>query len=93
MDFYGSIVQEINGTQGWSYVSVELTRLPVPGDLAEAGWHAEDFDRLSVAYGLSLAGHEESSLGRIVRSIEVPDIRTCNGASEDASIYISKDQM
>jgi hypothetical protein len=93
MDFYGSIVREINDTQGWGDVSVELTRLPVPGDLAETGWHADDFDRLSVAYGLSLAGHGESSLGRIVRSIEVPDVRPNRRDDDDGSRYISKDQM
>lgn len=92
MEFYARVVKAINETQGWKAVSVELTRLPVPGDLAEIGWHAEDFDRLSVAYGLSLAGDGDARLGRIVRAIEVPDFKPlARGSSEQR--FVSKDQM
>ena len=44
MQFYGNIGESINGTRGWD-VSVETMRLPVPQDLVDTGWHADDFDR------------------------------------------------
>jgi hypothetical protein len=91
MKFYGSIGEAINGTSGW-HVSVEVMRLPVPQDLVDTGWHADDFDRLSVAYGLSLAGNGETTLGSIVRAIDVPEVQPyCPPKREDN--YVSKDQM
>ena len=91
MQFYGNIGDAINGTRGWD-VSVEPMRLPVPQDLIDSGWHADDFDRLSVAYGLSLAGNGETTLGKIVRAIDVPDARAYVPPVREDS-YISKDQM
>jgi len=91
MQFYGGIGAAINDTSGW-HVSVEVMRLPVPQDLVDTGWHADDFDRLSVAYGLSLAGNGETTLGRIVRAIDVPEVQPyCPPKREDN--YVSKDQM
>ncbi len=91
MQFYGSIGDAINGTPGW-HVSVELMRLPVPQDLVDTGWHADDFDRLSVAYGLSLAGNGETTLGTIVRDIDVPDVQPYRAPKREDN-YVSKDQM
>lgn len=91
MGFYKRIGEAINRTAGW-HVSVEEMRLPVPQDLVDGGWHADDFDRLSVAYGLSLAGRDQTTLGLIVRSIEVPDIGP-NLQQEKDDRFISKDQM
>jgi hypothetical protein len=91
MQFYGNIGEAINGTRGWD-VSVETMRLPVPQDLVDTGWHADDFDRLSVAYGLSLAGNGETTLGRIVRAIEVPDAKPYVSPARDDA-FVSKDQM
>ncbi len=91
MQFYGNIGEAINGTRGWD-VSVETMRLPVPQDLVDTGWHADDFDRLSVAYGLSLAGDGETTLGRIVRAIEVPDAKPYSPPVRDDA-FVSKDQM
>lgn len=91
MGFYRRIGEAINRTPGW-HVSVDEMRLPVPQDLADGGWHADDFDRLSVAYGLSLSGQGETTLGRIVRSIEVPDVRPYQRQDRD-DLFVSKDQM
>lgn len=91
MNFYGGIGEAINGTSGW-HVSVEVMRLPVPQDLVDTGWHSDDFDRLSVAYGLSLAGNGETTLGRIVRAIDVPDVQPYRPPKREDD-YVSKDQM
>lgn len=91
MLFYSGIGAAINSTSGW-HVSVEVMRLPVPQDLVDTGWHADDFDRLSVAYGLSLAGNGETTLGSIVRAIEVPDVQPYRAPKREDN-YVSKDQM
>lgn len=91
MEFYRTIGAAINDTPGWR-VRVEVMRLPVPQELADMGWHSDDFDRLSVAYGLSLGGRGETALGRIVRDIEVPDVPLHRQTSQEDR-YLSKDQM
>jgi hypothetical protein len=91
MQFYGGIGQAINTTASW-HVSVEVMRLPAPQDLVDTGWHVDDFDRLSVAYGLSLAGNGETTLGEIVRAIDVPDAQAYVRPNREDN-YVSKDQM
>ncbi|MDP3883675.1 hypothetical protein [Hydrogenophaga sp.] len=91
MSFYSDIGSAINSTPNWC-VSVDMMRPPVPQELAEAGWHPEDFDRISVAYGLSLAGQGETSLGAIVRAIDVPDAPKREGTVVEDR-YVSKDDM
>lgn len=86
MMFYQGIQDSINSTPNWS-VGVELMKMPVPSELVEVGWTADEFDRISVAYGLSLGG-----LGSIVRSIDVPDVRLYTPQGSDEK-YISKDQV
>ena len=91
MKYYGNIGQAINGTRGWD-VSVETMRLPVPQDLVDTGWHTDDFERLSVAYGLSLASDCETTLGRIVSAIEVPDMKPYVPPARDDA-FVSKDHV
>ena len=87
LPIYSTISAEINQTTGWGSVSVEQTSMPVPVELRDTGWHSEDFDRISVAYGLSL----EQGLEKIVRSIDVPDIAPyVESATSDR--FVSKDQ-
>lgn len=83
---YSTIADEINNTPGWQ-VSVEKTLMPVPLELKDVGWRLEEFDRISVAYGLSL----QRDLEKIVRDIEVPDV-TRYVATESSDRYVSKDQ-
>jgi hypothetical protein len=86
LPIYLNIAEEINKTPGWS-VSVEKMLMPVPPELREIGWHSEEFDRISVAYGLSL----QRGLEKIVSAIEVPDV-TRYVPTEKLDIFVSKDQ-
>ena len=86
LPIYLTIAEEINNTPGWS-VSVERMLMPVPLELREIGWHTEEFDRISVAYGLSL----QRGLEKIVSAIEVPDI-TLHAPTERINYFVSKDQ-
>jgi hypothetical protein len=87
LPIYSTIAAEINRTPGWN-VSVEKTMMPVPSELKDTGWHLEDFDRISVAYGLSL----QQSLEKIVRAIDVPDFARLV-STETADRYVSKDHI
>lgn len=91
MQFYGAIDSAINATREWN-VSVDVLKLPVPQDLADSGWHSDDFDRVSVAFGLSLSGEGGRSLGSIVRAIDVPQVQPYRAAAAEDR-YVSKDQM
>ncbi len=71
MKYFAGIVDMINATPGW-HVSVEKLSMPVPKELVETGVSLEEFDRLSVAFGLSLPGNDGNSIGRIVRAIDLP---------------------
>jgi hypothetical protein len=86
LPIYLNIAEEINKTPGWS-VSVEKMLMPVPPELREIGWHSEEFDRISVAYGLSL----QRGLEKIVSAIEVPDV-TRYVPNEKLDSFVSKDQ-
>jgi hypothetical protein len=46
----------------------------MPGDLHAPGLNTEDFDRLSVAYGLGRRAPDDGPLGKYVRSIDIPDV-------------------
>lgn len=90
MGLYADIARHINGTRGWG-VSVDPMRLPVPKDIAESGWRGEDFDRLSVAYGLSLADQGNRTIGEIVRSVDVPPLEPRAAGIDTDGRFISKD--
>jgi hypothetical protein len=85
LTIYSTIAEEINKTPGWN-VSVEKIAMPVPLELRDSGLQSEEFDRLSVAYGLSL----QQGLEKIVRAIDVPDVvRDLKVDTSDR--YVSKD--
>jgi hypothetical protein len=85
LPIYSTIAGEINRTPGWN-VSVEKIAMPVPIELRDSGFQSEEFDRISVAYGLSL----QQGLEKIVRAIDVPDVvRVVKADATDR--YVSKD--
>jgi hypothetical protein len=88
MKLYRSIDKDLN-TPGWP-VNVEAMRLPIPQDLVDTGLHTDDFDRLSVAYGLSLAGDGKTSIGKIVRAIDVPKLPPVEH-NDYGNKFVSKD--
>lgn len=91
MTFYAVIADAINNTPGW-HVSVEVMRLPVPIDLSATGWHSDEFDRISVAYGLSLSGESGSNLEEIVKAMDVPPLDAFTGFDR-SDTFVSKDHI
>lgn len=91
MQMFAGIAETINQIKEWTF-HVEKAPLPVPPELVDLGWHSDDYDRISVAYGLSFSGDDKNSLGKIVRAIEVPDVPRRTTVDRD-DWYVSKDQM
>lgn len=79
MRYFARIIDIINATSGW-LVSVEKLSMPVPQELSDNGISPEEFDRLSVAFGLAQVGDSGNSIGDVVRAIHVPPY----GAPEEA---------
>ena len=93
MDYFSQVTDIINATPGWSF-KVEKQTMPVPEDLADFGMNSNEFDRISVAYGLSLVGNVNESIGEVIRAIEVPPLRPLNSnVVRNRPEIISKDQM
>jgi hypothetical protein len=68
MGFYRSVIEEINQ---WypNWLHVELYSLNKPDNLRAPGLRELEYDRLSVAYGLSFP-----KLGEIIQSNQIPDL-------------------
>ena len=73
MDYFSGVAEIINATPGWTF-KVERLLMQVPAELADFGINASEFDRISVAYGLSLVGNGNVAIGKIVRAIDVPPV-------------------
>ena len=93
MGYFSRIAEIINATGGWTF-NVERLSMPVPAELADFGMNANEFDRISVAYGLSQVGNGNEAIGKIVRAMDVPPLYPLNTTSgRDRPEAISKDHM
>lgn len=79
MPLYGNIVDELNNTPGISWFKARRYRLSKPKKLIANGLSEQEYDRLSVAYGLSFP-----ALGEIIKSGEIPDFTHPRGRNGDA---------
>jgi len=66
---YLSLEERLQGLRGFSYLSAEPWQLGFPGDLEADGVNEVNFDRLSVAYGLSKA-----NFGTITQAVPLPKV-------------------
>jgi hypothetical protein len=69
MPLYRKIVEKLNNIPGVSWLKVQRYYLTKPDQLLAAGLDAGEYDRLSVAYGLSF-----EKVGDIIRSHEIDDL-------------------
>lgn len=84
--FYLKLEEKLQSLKGFSYLTTEPWQLGFPGDLDADGVTEVDFDRLSVAYGLSKA-----HVGTIMQAVPLPKVPI---AKQDpfTDRYIDKDQ-
>lgn len=84
--FYAGLEKLVQHPPGFSWLSVQPWQLGFPKDLVAEGVALEDFDRLSVAYGLS-----KLEVGKVSKALPSPRVRTPPSAPF-VDRFIGKDQ-
>jgi hypothetical protein len=85
-DFYLKLEKKLMGFSGCSWLSADPWQLGFPGDLDAEGIDVKDFDRLSVAYGLS-----KLNVGQITQATPLPKVAV-DPPKPFTDRYIDKDQ-
>ena len=88
MALYGNIVSELNDTMGMSWFKGRRYSLSRPKKLIAAGLSDHEYDRLSVAYGLSFP-----EIGEIIKSGEIPDFELKSCSKRSQPLMITKDDI
>jgi len=88
MEYFNRIVHEINGDQSMSWARLRIDPLEPPRELIAPGLKSSEYDRLSVAFGLSFI-----RLGKYIRAQDVPDLPTPWTPRRYTAEFISKDQV
>jgi len=86
MAYYLELKNKLKQQHGFSWLKAEPWTMGVPGDLVADGLEDNDYDRVSVAYGLS-----RLDVGKVIRATPIPkiEIAPVNSWSDN---YIDKDQ-
>jgi len=85
--FYADLEKLVQHPPGFSWLSVQPWQLAFPRDLIAEGVPPEDFDRLSVAYGLS-----KLEVGRVTKAMPLPKVSQPSLVSF-VDRFIDKDQI
>lgn len=85
-DFYMRLEKNLTHLSSYPWLSAEPWQLNKPLDLVADGVHPKDFDRLSVAYGLS-----KVNVGQITQAMPVPMV-PIEKQESFTDRYIDKDQ-
>ena len=86
MDYYLELENQLKQQHGFSWLKAEAWTMGVPEDLVADGLADADYDRVSVAYGLS-----RLDVGRVIRATPIPKISIAPVKSWTEN-YIDKDQ-
>ncbi len=84
--FYLDLEEKLVSLSGFTWLSAEPWQLGYPGDLVSEGIDEKDFDRLSVAYGLS-----KLNVGTITQAVPLPKVPIETQVSF-TDRYVDKDQ-
>lgn len=87
LHFFGQIDEYINNNPHCTWAGLRRQSLELPAELNAPGLKRGEYDRLSVAYGLSFL-----KLGSYVRSRDVPNLEV-QSARDYYDRFISKDQV
>lgn len=85
MSYYDKLQHELRSMPGCSWLKAEPRRMELPDNLEAPGVKRADYDRLSVAYGLSFL-----EVGKITKSLPAPKLPTRPTWDWGAN-YVSKD--
>lgn len=87
LSFYRGISDAIRSFEGCSWLSTKSQQLVIPDDLRAEGVGRSDYDRLSVAYGLSML-----SLADISTAQQIPKLPPKSSEEQWRDHYVDKDQ-
>lgn len=87
MNYYKQLRVELTNMPGCSWLKASPRQIALPADLAAPGLKREDYDRLSVAYGLSFM-----DVGKVVRAMPKPRLVFTPETSYQ-NHYVSKDDV
>lgn len=85
MKYYLELKSQLQGQPGFTWLKADPRTMGVPGDLIANGLSDEDYDRVSVAYGLS-----RLDVGKVVRVDPLPKV-LIEPATSWRNNYIDKD--
>jgi hypothetical protein len=85
MNYYDNLRHELCSMPNYSWLKADPHRIELPDNLEAPGLKRADYDRLSVAYGLSFL-----EVGKITKSLPAPKLSTMP-AWDWCSNYVSKD--
>jgi hypothetical protein len=86
MKYYLALEGELEQQSGFSWLKAEAWTMGVPGDLIADGLAEADYDRISVAYGLS-----RLEVGKVIKAIPLPKV-AIEPVDTWRDNYIDKDQ-
>lgn len=86
MEYYLALEKELEQLPGFSWLKAEAWTMGVPGDLIAEGLTDADYDRISVAYGLS-----RLEVGKVAKAIPLPKA-TIDPVDTWRDNYTDKDQ-
>ena len=85
MNYYLELESQLQQQPGFTWLKADAWTMGVPGDLVANGLSDEDYDRVSVAYGLS-----RLDVGKVVRAAPLPKV-LIEPATSWRNNYIDKD--
>lgn len=86
MEYYLALEKELEPKRGYSWLKAEAWTMGVPGDLIAEGLADADYDRISVAYGLS-----RLEVGKVIKAIPLPKT-AIEPVDTWRANYVDKDQ-
>jgi hypothetical protein len=87
LDFYQELGDSLRRFHGCSWLSTQKEELVKPDELRAEGVGRVDYDRLSVAYGLSML-----NLANITTAEQLPELPSQRPAADWGEHYVDKDQ-
>lgn len=82
---FKKINQLLQSPKGWSWLKLKQRILTIPSDIRVVGVKDDDYDRLSVAYGLS-----QLNFGAVIEVSAMPSLKDDNDSNWNSN-YIDKD--
>ena len=88
MNYFRHLEDKMKYSFGRTWASCSVKKLTIPKQLVAPNLLPEDYDRLSVAYGLSFL-----DVGKITRALPLPKELDAESSPQYRDRYVSKDEM